>query len=126
MTTSSDLISFKNVVKSNSIVQKVKAIVREKLAEIEISKFKLQPDLILFICRLVWAISAELNLKDRTDDNLKNIVLEIYNALYTLTPQEQDQLKQQIDFFINNKQIKPIALKKKAIQFGKWILKKLL
>ena len=126
MSNSVELINFKNVLKSNSTTQKIKSIIKEKLYEIEISKFKMQPDLILFICRMVWSLSLELKMKDRTDDVLKNITIELYNTIYTLSPQENEQLKQQIDFFINNKQIKPISLKKKFFKYLTWFLKKLI
>jgi hypothetical protein len=62
MTQSAELINFKGVLKTNSIVQKVKAIVREKLQDIDFNKFKMNPDLILLVCRLVWTTTKELGL----------------------------------------------------------------
>jgi hypothetical protein len=125
MSSSAELISFKNTLKTNSIVQKVKAIVREKLQEIEFSKFKMNPDLILLVLRLVWSVSQELGLK-ATDVERKDLAVEIYTGLFTLTSQEIDLLKVQIDFFISNKQIKPISIKKKLISYGSWFKKKLI
>jgi hypothetical protein len=122
--TNTDLISLKNGLKASAIVQKIKAIVRERLGEIDYQQFKLQPDLILFICRLVWTLSYEFSLKNRTDEHLKQLTCDVYVSLFTLSANEIGLLNTQIDFFINNKQIKPVALKKKIIKLGKWILKK--
>jgi hypothetical protein len=125
MTQSAELINFKGVLKTNSIVQKVKAIVREKLQDIDFNKFKMNPDLILLVCRLVWTTTKELGLKLENNEK-RDLAIEIYSTLFTLTLQENDLLKVQIDFFISNKQIKPISIKKKLLSYGNWFLKKLI
>jgi hypothetical protein len=127
MSNSASLINFKDTLKVNSSVTEIKAIVREKLTKVDLSKLDVKVDtsLINFICRLVWSCTKELGLKLDDEEN-KTIVFEIYTTFLTLTQSEILILKNQVDYFIKNKQIKPVTIKKwlldKAVKFLKNII----
>jgi hypothetical protein len=126
MTTSVQLINVKNILKVNSIILKVKGLVREKLQEIDLNKInKTEPELITFVCRLVWCSVKELKLNIK-DEEKQNIVLDIFNTIFTLTLSEIDIVKNHIKFSIDNKLIKGVSNKKWLIKFGFNILKKFL
>jgi hypothetical protein len=126
MTTSVQLINVKNILKVNSIILKVKGLVREKLQEIDLNKInKTEPELITFVCRLVWCSVKELKLNIK-DEEKQNIVIDIFNTLFTLTALEIDTIKSHIKFSIDNKLIKGVSNKKWLLKFAGSILKKFL
>ena len=126
MTTSVQMISVKNILKVNSIILKVKGLVKEKLQEIELNKInKTEPELITFVCRLVWGSIKELKLNIK-DEEKQNIVIDIFNNLFTLTLLEIDTIKSHIKFSIDNKLIKGVSNKKWIVKIASSILKKFL
>ncbi len=107
----SDMINLKHNLLQESLINKIKSIVKEKIGDINLPKFRMDPQLTLLVCELIINLGDELGLTK--DVNKNDLSLEILTSLYSLNPQEQQQIKQQIDFLSNNKQIKKVKLRKK-------------
>jgi hypothetical protein len=63
---------------------------------------------------------------DFKDEDKQNIVIDIFNTLFTLTALEIDTIKSHIKFSIDNKLIKGVSNKKWLLKFAGSILKKFL
>ena len=119
----SDMINLKHSLLQESLINKIKNIVKEKIGDINLAKFRMDPQLTLLVCELIINLGDELGLTK--DVNKNDLSLEILSSLYSLNPQEQQQIKQQIDFLSNNKQIKKVKLSKKIwASVCAWVLKK--
>jgi hypothetical protein len=110
----SDMINLKHNLLQESLINKIKNIVKEKIGDINLPKFRMDPQLTLLVCELIINLGDELGLTK--DVNKNDLSLEILTSLYSLNPQEQQQIKQQIEFLSNNKQIKKVKLRKKSGQ----------
>jgi hypothetical protein len=120
----SDMINLKHNLLQESLINKIKNIVKEKIGDINLPKFRMDPQLTLLVCELIINLGDELGLTK--DVNKNDLSLEILSSLYSLNPQEQQQIKQQIDFLSNNKQIKKVKLSKKIwASLCTWVLKKI-
>ncbi len=120
----SDMINLKHNLLQESLINKKKSIVKEKIGDINLPKFRMDPQLTLLVCELIINLGDELGLTK--DVNKNDLSLEILTSLYSLNPQEQQQIKQQIDFLSNNKQIKKVKLSKKIwASLCAWVLKKI-
>ncbi len=118
----SDMINLKHNLLQESLINKIKSIVKEKIGDINLAKFRMDPQLTLLVCELIINLGDELGLTK--DINKNDLRLEI--SLYSLNPQEQQQIKQQIEFLSNNKQIKKVKLSKKIwASLCAWVLKKI-
>jgi hypothetical protein len=119
------MINLKHNLLQESLINKIKNIVKEKIGDINLPKFRMDPQLTLLISELVLNCGQELGLTKNVDKN--ELSLEILSSLYSLNPQEQQQIKQQIEFLSNNKQIKKVKLSKKIwASLCSWVLKKIL
>ena len=119
----SDMISLKHNLLQESLITKIKNIVKEKLGEVNLAKFRMDPQLTLLVCELIVNLGDELGLTKEVDKN--SLSLEIVSSLYSLNAQEQAQIKQQIEFLSNNKHIKKVKLSKKVFaNLYVWLLKK--
>ena len=120
----SDMINLKHNLLQESLINKIKNIVKEKIGDINLPKFRMDPQLTLLVCELIINLGDELGLTK--DVNKNDLSLEILTSLYSLNPQEQQQIKQQIEFLSNNKQIKKVKLSKKIwASLCAWVLKKI-
>ena len=120
----SDMINLKHNLLQESLINKTKNIVKEKIGDINLSKFRMDPQLTLLVCELIMNLGDELGLTK--DVNQNDLSLEILTSLYNMNSQEQQQIKQQIEFLSNNKQIKKVKLSKKIwASFCSWVLKKI-
>ena len=120
----SDMINLKHNLPQESLINKIKSIVKEKIGDINLAKFRMDPQLTLLVCELIINLGDELGLTK--DVNKNDLSLEILTSLYSLNPQEQQQIKQQIEFLSNNKQIKKVKLSKKIwASLCAWVLKKI-
>jgi len=120
----SDMINLKHNLLQESLINKIKSIVKEKIGDINLAKFRMDPQLTLLVCELIINLGDELGLTK--DVNKNDLSLEILTSLYSLNPQEQQQIKQQIEFLSNNKQIKKVKLSKKIwASLCAWVLKKI-
>ena len=120
----SDMINLKHNLLQESLINKIKNIVKEKIGDINLPKFRMDPQLTLLVCELIINLGDELGLTK--DVNKNDLSLEILSSLYSLNPQEQQQIKQQIEFLSNNKQIKKVKLSKKIwASLCAWVLKKI-
>jgi hypothetical protein len=118
-------IVFKNDLLKSKSLKDLKALVIDKLKEIDISKFKMDPELTLMVCDIVWNICVDFKIKD--DFNKIQLVIDILQPLFNYNPNEVEQIKTQITFFINNNQITIISKSKKIMtKFLKFIKKKVL
>jgi hypothetical protein len=81
----------------------IKNCVVEKLKEIDISKFRTSPDLVLIVCNIVWNACTDLKIKEDVDK--KQLVLDILQPILNYTPAETQIVKQQIEYCINHNQI---------------------
>jgi len=121
----SDMINLKHNLLQESLINKIKSIVKEKIGDINLAKFRMDPQLTLLVCELIINLGDELGLTK--DVNKNDLSLEILTSLYSLNPQEQQQIKQQIEFLSNNKQIKKVKLSKQIwANLYTWLLKKIL
>ena len=121
----SDMISLKHNLLQESLITKIKNIVKEKLGEVNLAKFRMDPQLTLLVCELIVNLGDELGLTKEVDKNA--LSLEIVSSLYSLNAQEQTQIKQQIEFLSNNKHIKKVKLSKKVFaNLYVWLLKKIM
>ncbi len=109
----SDMINLKHNLLQESLINKIKNIVKEKIGDINLAKFRMDLQLTLLVCELIINLGDELSLTK--DVNKNDLSLEILTSLYSLNPQEQQQIKQQIEFLSNNKQIKKVKLSKKNL-----------
>jgi hypothetical protein len=114
-------IVFKNDLKVSKKLTKLKAIVLERLKEIDLSQFRLNPELTLFVCNLVWNSGKKIK---KEDINRPQMVLDILQPIFGFSPTEILQIKQQITFFINNNHIKVIPVIEKIGGFLFSFLKK--
>ena len=120
----SDMINLKHNLLQESLINKIKSIVKEKIGDINLPKFRMDPQLTLLVCELIMNLGDELGLTK--DVNKNDLSLEILTSLYNLNSQEQQQIKQQIEFLSNNKQIKKVKLSKKIwASLCAWVLKKI-
>ena len=120
----SDMINLKHNLLQESLINKIKNIVKEKIGDINLPKFRMDPQLTLLVCELIMNLGDELGLTK--DVNKNDLSLEILTSLYNLNSQEQQQIKQQIEFLSNNKQIKKVKLSKKIwASLCAWVLKKI-
>jgi len=120
----SDMINLKHNLLQESLINKIKSFVKEKIGDINLCKFRMDSQLTLLICELIINLGDELGLTK--DVNKNDLSLEILTSLYSLNPQEQQQIKQQIEFLSNNKQIKKVKLRKKIwASLCAWVLKKI-
>jgi hypothetical protein len=120
----SDMINLKHNLLQENLINKIKNIVKEKLGEVNLAKFRMDPQLTLLVSELVLNCGDELGLTKDVDKN--SLSLEIVSSLYSLNAQEQQQIKQQIEFLSNNKQIKKVKLSKKIFaSLCAWVLKKI-
>ena len=120
----SDMINLKHNLLQESLINKIKNIVKEKIGDINLPKFMMDPQLTLLVCELIINLGDELGLTK--DVNKNDLSLEILTSLYSLNPQELSQIKQQIEFLSNNKQIKKVKVSKKIwTSFCSWVLKKI-
>ena len=120
----SDMINLKHNLLQENLINKIKNIVKEKLGEVNLAKFRMDPQLTLLVSELVLNCGDELGLTKDVDKN--SLSLEIVSSLYSLNAQEQQQIKQQIEFLSNNKQIKKVKLSKKNFaSLCAWVLKKI-
>ena len=120
----SDMISLKHNLLQESLITKIKNIVKEKLGEVNLAKFRMDPQLTLLVCELIVNLGDELGLTKEVDKN--SLSLEIVSSLYSLNGVEQAQIKQQIEFLSNNKHIKKVKLSKKVFaNLYVWLLKKI-
>ena len=120
----SDMINLKHNLLQENLINKIKNIVKEKLGEVNLAKFRMDPQLRLLVSELVLNCGDELGLTRDVDKN--SLSLEIVSSLYSLNPQKQQQIKQQIEFLSNNKQIKKVKLSKKHFaSLCVWVLKKI-
>ena len=118
----SDMISLKHNLLQESLITKIKNIVKEKLGEVNLAKFRMDPQLTLLVCELIVNLGDELGLTKEVDKN--SLSLEIVSSLYSLNGVEQAQIKQQIEFLSNNKHIKKVKLSKKVFaNLYVWLLK---
>ena len=121
----SDMISLKHNLLQESLITKIKNIVKEKLGEVNLAKFRMDPQLTLLVCELIVNLGDELGLTKEVDKN--SLSLEIVSSLYSLNAPEQAQIKQQIEFLSNNKHIKKVKLSKKVFaNLYVWLLKKIM
>jgi len=121
----SDMISLKHNLLQESLITKIKNIVKEKLGEVNLAKFRMDPQLTLLVCELIVNLGDELGLTKEVDKN--SLSLEIVSSLYSLNGVEQAQIKQQIEFLSNNKHIKKVKLSKKVFaNLYVWLLKKIM
>jgi len=121
----SDMISLKHNLLQESLITKIKNIVKEKLGEVNLAKFRMDPQLTLLVCELIINLGDDLGLTKEVDKNA--LSLEIVSSLYSLNAPEQAQIKQQIEFLSNNKHIKKVKLSKKVFaNLYVWLLKKIM
>ena len=90
----------------------------------KLETLKMDPEL----TKLVYnSVHNSISNKDSDKFDEDEIVLQIVNKLFNLTPEESDQVRSQIEFLKNNKQIKKTAISKQALKFAiGWINKKFL
>ncbi len=120
----SDMINLKHNLLQESLINKIKSIVKEKISDINLAKFRMDPQLTLLVCELIINLGDELGLTK--DVNKNDLSLEILTSLYSLNQQEAQKIKQQIEFLSNNKQIKKVKLRKKIwASLCAWVLKKI-
>ena len=90
----------------------------------QIEKLRLDPEL----CKLVYnCCENSLSSKDKANLDLDIVVLQIMDKIFNLSELESDQVKTQITFLKNNKQIKKTSVIKQIAKFSiAWISKKVL
>jgi len=90
-----------NEVKTQQIKEKVVA----RLAELKVNdaKFKNNQDVLLLICNLVEHLIKDKKIKK------KDLVLEILQTVFTLTPTERIIIENNIEFLHSNKAIKKLS-----------------
>ena len=65
----SDMINLKHNLLQENLINKIKNIVKEKLGEVNLAKFRIDPQLILLVSELVLNCGQELGLTKDVDKN---------------------------------------------------------
>lgn len=111
-------IEFKNELLQSKLVTQLKQIVSDKLKEIEINKFRMDPELTYIVCKIVWNVCNDLGIVE-ADMNKPQLVIEILTAFFNLTPMEVEIVKKQIQHSLNHNKIKLVGLAKR-IRLSLW------
>ena len=79
----------------------IKAQIISRLTELQLNdqKYKVNPDIILLVCNLIE------NLVKNKKINKKQLLLDVFNQMYVLQPQDIVIVDSQIEFLHSNKAI---------------------
>lgn len=122
--TSSSLIKLRGSMHQDSIVAQLKSVLKEKLGEINISKYKNDLILLELLLEIVVNVGPELGLTSQSKQD--EIAFEVVSSLFTYTPQEQQTIKSNIEYLLQTKAIKKIKFSKKMFSsISSFFLKKL-
>ena len=107
-------------IKKNKCIQ----IIIIELTKIpEITKYRTDLELIKFCVNLTENLFTD----KKSGKKKKEIVLAVFQKLFSLNPPEQKIISDAIDFLSNNRKIKKLSTYKRyVIPIGSWILKKIL
>jgi hypothetical protein len=88
-------------IKQNEIITKIV----NRLTELKLNdqRFKLNPDVILLVCNLLE------NLVKNKKINKRQLLLDVFNQIYVLQPQDIATVDSQIEFLHSNKSIKKLS-----------------
>ena len=83
----------------------IKAQIISRLTELQLNdqKYKVNPDIILLVCNLIE------NLVKNKKINKKQLLLDVFNQIYVLQPQDLVIVDSQIEFLHSNKSIKKLS-----------------
>lgn len=119
-------VGLKNSLAQHSVFHTVVLQIVEKVKDLlpEIEKLRLDPELTKLICT---AVKNLLSPKQEKEFDERELVVAVINRLFVLTDTELEQVRTQIEFLYNNKQIKRISiLKKIRKEFLAWFSRKFL
>ena len=112
------LISPKNVLKKQQLLQDLLVHLRQKIAEYPAThNLKGCSEFLLFTCKIVENVVVK---KQKIDK--KQLVLDVFKILFTLQPPELLALDASIEFLHSNRLISKVKVVKKAVH---WFKKKL-
>ena len=119
----SNLVTFKHNLNTHVIQQDITTMINKLITDIpNIQNLKLDIEITLYIANVV-----ENTVLKKHKINKKELVVGILSNLFSLSPEEQTQIGNQLDFLSNNGKIKAISALK---GFGKkliaWLQKKIL
>jgi len=100
-----DLIAITPNLANEVKLQQIKEKVVARLVELKINdvKFKNNQDVLLLICNLVEHLTKDKKIKK------KDLVLEILQSMFSLTPAERAIIENNIEFLHSNKAIKKLS-----------------
>ncbi len=101
---SSSFCKFENDLLKSKFITDIKNVVTERLQEIDVSKFRTSPDLILIVCNIIWNACADLKIKDEDIDK-KQLVIDILSPILNYSPNDIQVVRAQVDYIINHNQI---------------------
>jgi hypothetical protein len=107
-------------IKKNKCIQ----IIINEISKIpEITKYKTDLELIKFCVNLTENLFTD----KKSGKMKKEIVMAVFQKLFSLNPIEQKLISDAIEFLSNNRKIKKLSTYKRyVIPIGSWILKKIL
>lgn len=100
----------------NSVVEKVKAIPKYELLKNDL-------ELVLLVCNVIENIITK-----KDDVNKKELCTDVMCAIFNLSQEEIDNIKNHVQFLFDNNRIKKIKLLRQKIPMliGAWFTKKFL
>ena len=122
----SELIAFKNTVKSHIKSQSIINDVVKTLSELPDfnTKLKFDPEIIVYVCSIVENMIKK---EDKKEISKLDLVSTILVKAWNLEENELDLVIKQIKFVCNNNQVKKVSKSKKYKKYIKdWLVKKLL
>jgi hypothetical protein len=121
-----EFCKYKNNLLNSKYFNDIKAVLAEKLNEINVTQYRLNLELIVLACNVVWNSCKDLKLK-KEDIDKKQLTIDILTQLYVYTPAEVLIIKEHIDFIVNNKMIVIVKLSKRIYKgVWNWFKKKVL
>ena len=103
------LIPLKSNLNSNYQFIECKNKIIARLSELHLNdnKFKIDSELLVLVCNLIEHLVSK---KDKISK--KELALDIFKALYNLSPEEEQSISNNIEFIWANKMIKKVSMYK--------------
>jgi hypothetical protein len=118
-----EIISPKNHILKNWKTEEIKNQIIERIKQFpNYSQYKADVEFLLMVCNLVEYL---VNKKDKISK--KELLLEIYNNVFPLNPDEVKNIEANVDFLWNNKKIKKVSFYKLfKTNIYEWVKRKIL
>ena len=88
-----------------------------------VKELKTDPEFLLLVCRIIENKMG----KNKQNIDKKDLVISILDKIFTLTEQEKEMFRSNIQFLYDNNKIKKVSIVKLAILYvGEWVSRRFL